>query len=172
MHPGFTVSRTSVSLRGKAIPGAEDRQRKIPGFDQELFSKCHVLCVGAEPLSMVDSIFMEEAKPELLEEIGQPFEMPREESGDSTSLRRLYQRQMLRIQSESLRGAPIFETLGVRLMCLTAALDNIRSQKGIDAAGFRRMGEREVVRPDGTTRASVYWEMTKDEWVRRYVTPL
>jgi RimJ/RimL family protein N-acetyltransferase len=62
----------------------------------------------------------------------------------------------------------IFETLGVRLMCLTAALDNVRSQKGIDAAGFRRMGEREVVRPDGTTRPSVYWEMTKDEWVRRH----
>ena len=62
----------------------------------------------------------------------------------------------------------IFQTLGVRLMCLTAALDNVRSQKGIDAAGFRRMGEREVTRPDGTTRASVYWEMTKDEWVRRH----
>lgn len=60
----------------------------------------------------------------------------------------------------------IFEHLGVRLMCLTAALDNIRSQKGIDAAGFRRMGERDVTRPDGTTRASVYWEMTRDEWER------
>jgi len=62
----------------------------------------------------------------------------------------------------------IFETLGVRLMCLTAALDNVRSQKGIDAAGFRRMGEREVVRSDGGTRRSVYWEMTKDEWVHRH----
>lgn len=62
----------------------------------------------------------------------------------------------------------IFETLGVRLMCLTAALDNVRSQKGIDAAGFRRMGEREVTRPDGSKRASVYWEMTKDEWVKRH----
>jgi RimJ/RimL family protein N-acetyltransferase len=62
----------------------------------------------------------------------------------------------------------IFETLGVRLMCLTAALDNVRSQKGIDAAGFRRMGEREVTRPDGTTRASVYWELTREEWVKRH----
>jgi RimJ/RimL family protein N-acetyltransferase len=62
----------------------------------------------------------------------------------------------------------IFETLGVRLLCLTAALDNVRSQKGIDAAGFRRMGEREVVRADGTTRASVYWELTRDEWIRRH----
>lgn len=62
----------------------------------------------------------------------------------------------------------IFETLGVELMCLTAALDNVRSQKGIDAAGFTRMGEREAVRPDGTTRRSVYWEMTRDEWRRRH----
>jgi RimJ/RimL family protein N-acetyltransferase len=62
----------------------------------------------------------------------------------------------------------IFETLGVQLMCLTAALDNVRSQKGIDAAGFRRMGEREALRPDGTTRRSVYWEMTRDEWRQRH----
>ena len=39
----------------------------------------------------------------------------------------------------------IFETLGVRLMCLTAALDNIRVQKGIDGAGFVRVA---VVQPD------------------------
>lgn len=62
----------------------------------------------------------------------------------------------------------IFETLGVRLMCLTAALDNLRVHKGIDAAGFRRMGERDAVRPDGTTRRSVYWEMARDEWRRRH----
>ena len=47
MRPAFTVSRTSISLRGKAIPGAEDRQRKIPGFDQEVFSNSSVLCIGA-----------------------------------------------------------------------------------------------------------------------------
>ena len=47
MHPAFTASRTSIKLRGKAIPGAEDRQRKIPGFDQEVFSRSRVLCVGA-----------------------------------------------------------------------------------------------------------------------------
>jgi len=47
MHLMFTGSRTSISLRGKAVPGAEDRQRKILGFDQEKFSRSHVLCVGA-----------------------------------------------------------------------------------------------------------------------------
>jgi len=58
----------------------------------------------------------------------------------------------------------IFETLGVRMMCLTAAPDNIRVQKGIDAAGFVRMGERDAVWPDGTVRRSIYWEMTRDAW--------
>ena len=62
----------------------------------------------------------------------------------------------------------IFETLGVELMCLTAALDNLRVQKGIDAAGFVRMGERDAVRPDGTVRKSVYWEMTRDQWRKRH----
>lgn len=62
----------------------------------------------------------------------------------------------------------IFETLGVRLMCLTASLDNVRSQKGIDAAGFVRMGERDAVRPDGSLRRSVYWEMTRDQWRQRH----
>jgi RimJ/RimL family protein N-acetyltransferase len=62
----------------------------------------------------------------------------------------------------------IFETLGVRMMCLTSALDNVRAQKGIDAAGFVRMGEREAVRPDGTTRRSVYWELTRDQWRKRH----
>lgn len=60
----------------------------------------------------------------------------------------------------------IFQRLGVRLMCLTAALDNVRSAKLIEAAGFRPMGEREAVRPDGTTRRSLYWEMTAEEWRR------
>jgi RimJ/RimL family protein N-acetyltransferase len=62
----------------------------------------------------------------------------------------------------------IFETLGARLMCLTASLDNVRSQKLIDNAGFVRIGERVSVRPDGTTRPSVYWEMTRAQWRERH----
>lgn len=42
-----TGSPTSITLKGKAIPGAEDRQRKIPGFDQQVFSQSKVLCIGA-----------------------------------------------------------------------------------------------------------------------------
>lgn len=60
----------------------------------------------------------------------------------------------------------IFETLGVRLICLTAALDNVRSAKLIDRMGFTRMGERDSTRPDGTPRRSLYWEMTADDWRR------
>ncbi len=63
----------------------------------------------------------------------------------------------------------MFETLGVRLIGLTAALDNVRSAAAIDGAGFTRMGEVESVRPDGTTRRSIYWELTRDEWRRRHV---
>jgi len=58
----------------------------------------------------------------------------------------------------------IFETLRVRLICLTAALDNVRSTRLIDRIGFRRMGERDGIRPDGTVRRSHYWELTRDEW--------
>lgn len=57
-----------------------------------------------------------------------------------------------------------FEVIGIRLMGLTAALDNVRSQRMIDGAGFARMGERESVRPDGTVRRSVYWELTREAW--------
>ncbi len=42
-----TVSQISIKLRGKAIPGAGDRQQKIPGFDQSLLSKSSVVCIGA-----------------------------------------------------------------------------------------------------------------------------
>jgi molybdopterin-synthase adenylyltransferase len=47
MRPAFIASPKSIRLRGIAIPGAEDRQREIPGFDQEIFSKSKVVCIGA-----------------------------------------------------------------------------------------------------------------------------
>jgi molybdopterin/thiamine biosynthesis adenylyltransferase len=43
----FTGSRASIKLRGKAIPGAEDRQINIAGFNQNKYSQSHVLCIGA-----------------------------------------------------------------------------------------------------------------------------
>lgn len=62
----------------------------------------------------------------------------------------------------------IFDTLGVRMMGLTAATDNVRSARLIDAAGFVRMGTRDAVRPDGTTRVSLYWEVTREQWRERW----
>ncbi|HEX4712509.1 GNAT family protein [Phenylobacterium sp.] len=62
----------------------------------------------------------------------------------------------------------MFETLGLRLIGLTAALDNVRSAKLIEAAGFVPMGEREAKRPDGSVRISRYWELTRDEWRQRH----
>jgi glutamate-ammonia-ligase adenylyltransferase len=50
--------------------------------------------------------------PELLDEIGEPFQLEGGELRDAVSLRRYYRRQMLRIQSESLlEAAPVFSTL-------------------------------------------------------------
>ena len=50
--------------------------------------------------------------PELLDEIGQPFQLEGGPLDDPAGLRRFYRRQMLRIQSDSiLRAAPIFATL-------------------------------------------------------------
>jgi molybdopterin-synthase adenylyltransferase len=47
MHPPFTASRTPIRLRGIAIPEAEDRQQRIAGFDQNVFSSSRVVCIGA-----------------------------------------------------------------------------------------------------------------------------
>ncbi len=47
MPRAFTASRKSVSFVGTPIPGATDRQKLIAGFDQDLYSQAHVLCVGA-----------------------------------------------------------------------------------------------------------------------------
>ena len=47
MNPASSVSQISIRLRGASVPGAEDRQRRIPGFDQAAFSGSHALCIGA-----------------------------------------------------------------------------------------------------------------------------
>ena len=62
----------------------------------------------------------------------------------------------------------MFEALGLELLCETAALDNVPTQRMLDGLGFRRMGETLSTRPDGTTRASLVWEMTRAEWAARH----
>jgi RimJ/RimL family protein N-acetyltransferase len=58
----------------------------------------------------------------------------------------------------------MFDTLGVRLICLTAATDNVRSARLIEAMGFVRLGDRDAVADDGSVRPSLYWEMTREAW--------
>jgi len=62
----------------------------------------------------------------------------------------------------------MFDALKVRLLCVTAALDNVRSARVIEAAGFRPLGERISTRPDGATRRSLYWEMSREDWLQRH----
>jgi molybdopterin/thiamine biosynthesis adenylyltransferase len=47
MRPAFTDSRTSIKLVGSEVAGADDRQKRISGFDQGIFSKSSVVCIGA-----------------------------------------------------------------------------------------------------------------------------
>lgn len=61
----------------------------------------------------------------------------------------------------------MFEHLGVRLIGLTAAMDNLRSARVIEAAGFLSQGERRSVRPDGSIRVSRYWELAREQWRSR-----
>jgi RimJ/RimL family protein N-acetyltransferase len=62
----------------------------------------------------------------------------------------------------------MFEALRLDLLCETAALNNVPTQRLLDGLGFRRMGETISTRPDGTTRASLVWEMTRAEWAARH----
>jgi len=75
-------------------------------------------------------------------------------------------------QGRGLKGASMafswmFDTLGLDLLCETAALDNIRTAKLLDHLGFTRMGEVLSTRPDGSTRPSLVWETTRDDWAKR-----
>ena len=72
-------------------------------------------------------------------------------------------------QGSGARGAAasfawMFEALQLDLLCETAALDNVATRRLLDGLGFRRMGEVKSERPDGTTRESLVWEMTRAEW--------
>lgn len=58
-----------------------------------------------------------------------------------------------------------FDQLGVKRICETTAVDNSRSIRLLSRLGFQQMGEVISVRPDGTTRPSLYWEMARKDWV-------
>lgn len=57
-----------------------------------------------------------------------------------------------------------FDQLGVARICETTARDNDRSIRLLSRLGFIQMGEVISTRPDGTTRPSLYWEMSCEDW--------
>ena len=65
----------------------------------------------------------------------------------------------------------MFESLGLDLICETAAPDNIRTAQLLDHLGFRRMGAITSQRADGTTRPSLVWEITRAEWEAQNLLP-
>jgi len=65
----------------------------------------------------------------------------------------------------------MFESLGCDLICETASLDNIRTAHLLDGLGFRRMGEITSQRADGTTRPSLVWEISREEWQAKHLLP-
>lgn len=62
----------------------------------------------------------------------------------------------------------MFETLGLDLLCETAAPENIRTAKLLDHLGFERKGEVISTRSDGTTRPSLVWEIDRASWMARH----
>ncbi|WP_162558918.1 GNAT family N-acetyltransferase [Sphingorhabdus sp. EL138] len=62
----------------------------------------------------------------------------------------------------------MFNILGLDLICETASLNNHRTARLLDGLGFKRMGETLSQRDDGTTRASLVWEISKEQWCRKH----
>lgn len=80
---------------------------------------------------------------------------------------------LLQSQGAGARGAAasfdwMFETLGLELICETAAPDNVRTARLLDGLGFNRIGEVTSIRPDGTTRPSLVWEISREAWRLRH----
>jgi len=57
-----------------------------------------------------------------------------------------------------------FDQLGVMRICETTARDNDRSIRLLSRLGFGQHGEVTAVKPDGTTRPSLYWELERERW--------
>lgn len=57
-----------------------------------------------------------------------------------------------------------FDQLGVARICETTARDNDRSIRLLSRLGFTQMGEVTAIKPDGSTRPSLYWELERDAW--------
>ena len=61
----------------------------------------------------------------------------------------------------------MFDALDLDLLCNTTALDNVRIQRLFEKTGFDYRGDIESTRPDGSTRASQVWEISREAWMAR-----
>lgn len=62
----------------------------------------------------------------------------------------------------------MYDTLNLQLIVATGALDNIRTARLLDGLGFERKGEITSHRPDGSSRQSMVWEISRDAWKSKY----
>jgi RimJ/RimL family protein N-acetyltransferase len=65
----------------------------------------------------------------------------------------------------------MFEALKLDLIFATGALDNVRTAHMMERVGMVHKGEITSRRPDGTTRQSNVWEVTRAAWFNRYGEP-
>lgn len=83
------------------------------------------------------------------------------------ALRRDQQGQRAGIRGAARTFSWMFDTLHLELIVATAALDNVRTARMLDGLGFERKGEITSYRPEGGTRPSLVWEVTRDNWSAR-----
>lgn len=58
----------------------------------------------------------------------------------------------------------LFNKIGVRLLAMTNALDNVRTEKLLRHLGFQRGNDRVCIAADGSERPSMYWELERKDW--------
>lgn len=58
----------------------------------------------------------------------------------------------------------LFRDIGIRLIAMTNALDNVRTEKLLRHLGFQRCNDRICIAADGIERPSMYWELKREEW--------
>lgn len=62
----------------------------------------------------------------------------------------------------------MFRVLHLDVICETASPENVPTHRLLDGLGFERKGEVTSTRTDGTTRASLVWEITRADWFARH----
>ncbi|MEO1136057.1 MAG: GNAT family protein [Pseudomonadota bacterium] len=58
----------------------------------------------------------------------------------------------------------LFAEIGVQLIAMTNALDNVRTERLLHHLGFVRGTDRNCKTPEGDIRLSMYWELQRDRW--------